>query len=258
MRRTVDADEGGAKRGRQELPLSEESPLTITVNDREVATLLCTARDLHDLTVGWLFAEGLIDGSREIVSLTGCAFDREMLVRTSPDRVGDADRRWRLVTSGCGAGAGAWTLQGEGIPRVAGDPRLTLGRLRELAGEMLRGARLYRLTGGMHSAVLVAPEGLVVQREDIGRHNAVDKVIGYGLLVGLDFRALGLISTGRLTSEMVWKAARAGISVVASLSIPSALARDIAETAGVTLVGRVLAARPWVYTHAGRVQERNG
>ncbi len=236
------------------LPLSEEAPVTITVNDQDVATLLCTPSDLRELTAGWLLAEGLIESADEIVSLVGCAHDREMLVRTSPDRLGDG-RRWRLVTSGCGAGANLGATQLAEVPRVVGDLRLPLGRLRELMGEMLRSTRLYRLTGGVHSAALASADGLVVLREDIGRHNAVDKVVGYGLLSGYDFGSLTLLSTGRLSAEMAWKAARAGIPIVASLSIPTALARDIALTAGITLVGRAVSARPLVYTHAEQIAD---
>jgi FdhD protein len=119
--------------------------------------------------------------------------------------------------------------------------------------EMLRKSELYHATGGVHSAALANEDGLVVEREDIGRHNAVDKVVGFGLLHGLDFSRLALLATGRLSSEMVWKAAIAGVPIVASLSVPSTLARDLAEAAGLTLVGRATAVEPFVYTHAERL-----
>ena len=92
-----------------------------------------------------------------------------------------------------------------------------------------------------------------MQREDVGRHNAVDKVIGHRLLSGDSCEGLALLSTGRLSSEMVWKAARAGIAIAASLSVPSAMARDMAAAAGITLVGRTLAPAPRVYTHPQRI-----
>jgi FdhD protein len=113
----------------------------------------------------------------------------------------------------------------------------------------------YRYTGGVHSAGLAAGDELVAHCEDIGRHNAVDKVVGRALLAGVDFHATALLATGRLSSEMVWKAARAGVPVVTSLSIPTDLARDIAEAAGITLVGRILSARPWVYTYRERLRD---
>ncbi|MCL4467057.1 MAG: formate dehydrogenase accessory sulfurtransferase FdhD [Chloroflexi bacterium] len=236
-------------------PLSAEAPVTLVVNDRELATLLCTPADLRELTVGWLFAEGLIDSSAEIVSLAGCANEREMLVRTEPDRTAELGERWRLVTSGCGAGANPGALRAEGVPRVGSGLRLGLPRLRELAREMLRGAAMYKQTGGVHAAALVSASGILVQREDIGRHNAVDKAIGHALLAGLRLDECALVSTGRLSSEMAWKAARAGLEIAASISIPSTLAKQIAEAAGQTLVGRIASREPWVYTHAERVAE---
>jgi FdhD protein len=236
-------------------PLSAEAAVTLVVNDRELATLLCSPSDLRELTVGWLFAEGLIDSAANIVALAGCATDREMLVRTEPDRVAELGERWRLVTSGCGAGANAGALRAEGVPRVGSGLRIQASRLRELARETLQGAAMYRLTGGVHAAALVTPSGVLVRREDIGRHNAVDKVIGSALLTDLPLAQCSLIATGRLSSEMAWKAARAGLEIAASISIPSTLARDIAEAAGLTLVGRVVSATPWVYTYPERIAE---
>ncbi|MHB1414691.1 MAG: formate dehydrogenase accessory sulfurtransferase FdhD [Chloroflexota bacterium] len=236
-------------------PVAEEAPVTIVVNDREVATLLCTPHDLREMTVGWLYAERLIEDTTEILSLAGCANDRTMLVSTEPDRVGAASGPARLITSGCGAGANPALWQAGNIPRVTSSLHLPLPTLRGKVMTMLQASRLYRATGGVHTAALVDAEGVAVQKEDIGRHNAVDKVIGHALLNGLPLDALALLATGRLSFEMAWKAARAGIPIIASLSIPSAMARDVAEAAGLTLVGRALSARPWLYTHPERVRE---
>lgn len=229
--------------------------MTIVVNDREVATLMCTPRDLRELAVGWLFAEGLIEGPDEIVSLAGCRFERQMLVRTEPDRVDSRDGAWRLVTSGCGAGGNAEALRQLSLRRVRSDFRLGVAQLRRLFREMLQAAKLYQATGGVHSAALTDGKQVLVSREDLGRHNAVDKVIGYGLLHGIDFANVALLATGRLSSEMAWKAARAGVPVAASLSVPSVMAKEVAEAAGLTMVGRAMAAQPWVYTFPERITE---
>jgi FdhD protein len=236
-------------------PVSVEAPVTLVVNDRELATLLCTPGDLRDLAVGWLLAEGVIEGPREIVSLAGCANDSELLICTSPDRTAALGERWRIVASGCGADAHAGTIRVADVPCVGVGLRLSLTRLRELALGMLRGATLYHKTGGVHAAALATPEALAVIREDIGRHNAVDKVIGRALLEAFPLHDMLLLSTGRLSSEMVWKAARAGLQLAASVSIPSTLACDLAESAGLTLVGRVVSAHPWVYTHKERLSD---
>jgi FdhD protein len=236
-----------------EPPLSEEAAVTITVNDREVATLLCTPRDLREMAIGWLYGEGMIDSPADIVSLAGCAHDRELLVslnRELPHGAGN----WRLITSGCGA-AGQDNVRLDAVPRVTSETSFSLAGLRARMREMRDRAVQYQHTGGVHSAALVTDDRLLAHREDIGRHNAIDKVVGHALLSGIDCREAALLATGRLSSEMVWKAARAGSPLVASLSIPSDLARDIAEAAGITLVGRILSARPWVYTHPERLRD---
>lgn len=234
-------------------PLTEEAPVTIIVNERSLATLMCTPRDLKDLTVGWLYAEGIIGGMGDVQHLVGCRHDREMMVTVPEERLDEHDKRWRLVTSGCGAWANLEALRPTRPTGLADSLRLGRARLRDLFVEMLKGSRLYRTTGGVHSAALATEAGIVVQREDIGRHNAVDKVIGSALLNRLILTDLVLLATGRLSSEMAWKAARAGVPIAASLSVPSVMARDIAEAAGVTLVGRAMSARPWVYTYPERL-----
>lgn len=247
--RVLVASENAGVRG----ALSAEAPVTFVVNDHELATLLCTPHDLHDLAVGWLFAEGLIDSPREVVSLAGCANDREMLIRTALERPTTLGERWRLVTSGCGGAANPGALRAEDVPKVGDGLRLSVSRLRELASAMLRATALYRQTGGVHAAALATAQSLVVVREDIGRHNAVDKAIGHALRSGTSLDGLLLLSTGRLSSEMVWKAARAGLQLAASVSIPSTLARDLAEAAGLTLVGRVVSSQPTIYTRPDRL-----
>ena len=237
----------------EQAPLAEEAPVTLTVDNRELATLLCTPRDLRELAVGWLFSEGVIDSASEILSLSGCAHDRELTIDTARGLSPEASGHWRLVTSGCGAGASAASLRTEEVPRVASGLQVSLAQLREWTSAMLRGAIVYRTSGGVHCAALAGPAGILVLREDIGRHNAVDKVIGHALSNGLELGGTVLLATGRLSSEMAWKAARAGIPLAVSLSIPSNLACDIAEAAGVALVGRVASARPWIYCHPERI-----
>ncbi|MHB1006210.1 MAG: formate dehydrogenase accessory sulfurtransferase FdhD [Chloroflexota bacterium] len=253
MRRAVGSGEYLEDGLTEQAPLAEEAPVTLTVNNREVATLLCTPRDLRDLAVGWLYAEGFIESAAEILSLSGCAHDRELSITTVRNLNPEDGGHWRLVTSGCGAGARAGALRTEGVPRVASGLTVSLAQLRAWTAAMVRSAKIYRTSGGVHCAALAGPGGILVQREDIGRHSAVDKVIGHALANGLDFVGFTLLATGRLSSEMAWKAARAGIPVAASLSIPSDLARDIAEAAGVALVGRVASNRPWIYSHPERI-----
>jgi len=143
-------------------------------------------------------------------------------------------------------------------PRIPLSAReVPVARVRTLMVAMLESARRYRTTGGTHSACVGQlngdfdagdePSALLFACEDIGRHNALDKAIGWGLMNGIDFAGCVLAATGRVSSEMVAKAARAGVRVVASLSVPTDLALGLAHAAGIAIVGRALSARPAVY-----------
>lgn len=117
-----------------------------------------------------------------------------------------------------------------------------------LVRQMVADGREYRRTGGVHCAALGNGDGILHQSEDIGRHNAVDKVVGWGFLRDIPLNRLQLLTTGRVSSDMVAKAARAGIPVVISLSIPTSLAVEIAHRTGITLIGRAGRAKPVNYS----------
>ena len=223
-------------------PLPEEALVRVVYNGREVVGMLCSPRDLREMAVGWLFAEGYLQAPEEIVTCGTCVEMRAVSVTATPDRWEEISRRPRVVTSGCGQGVVSW-----GRPDA---PRLSGNGFRPdpaLVRRMLAEAPEYRRTGGIHSAALAGVDAILFQSEDIGRHNAVDKVIGWGFLNGAPFGRLQLLTTGRVSSEMILKAARAGIPAVASLSIPTTLAVELARGAGITLVGRAAGNRPVVY-----------
>lgn len=243
------------RRGSSRLPTCEESVVELFYNGREAVRLLCTPRGIRELAVGWLFTQGLILHAREILSLRGCDSMHQIAVQAEPDRWEEREGWRRILTSGCGGGVGLARRWEEKLRPVEDDFRVEKGRLQSLMRTMLKKATLYQLTGGIHSAALVDGEKILAHFEDIGRHNAVDKVIGDGLLQQLDFSRVALLTTGRISSEMALKAAQARIPIVASLSIPSTLALEIAQLAGLTLVGRTLSLSPYIYTYPTRVQE---
>src|SRR5581483_3621342 len=123
-------------------------------------------------------------------------------------------------------------------------PEIDLARMRLLFKDLFaRGAR-YKETGGVHAAALSDGERILYHAEDIGRHNAVDKVIGASILDGRDPRDLLLLVTGRISGELAFKAARARLALVATPSVPSTIAVEIARTAGLTLIGRAVSGHP--------------
>jgi FdhD protein len=131
-----------------------------------------------------------------------------------------------------------------------------LPRLEELLREIALGGPIKRAVGGVHSAALIDEGGILAHYEDVGRHNAVDKCIGRALLTGLDLGRVVLCATGRVSSEMAFKASRCGIPIVASLNSTTSLAVTLAEHAGVTIVAKAIGRRQTIYTHPGRITEQ--
>jgi FdhD protein len=220
----------------------EEIPVSVRYNERDAVTLMCSPGELRELAVGWLFAEGFLKCGNEIVSIGACDDMRMVTVMASPDRWDVVSQRRRTVSSGCGGGMSRDPNEDD-LRRVDGthDPNCSLLR------QMLAHATEYKRSGGIHAAALTDGSRLLFQSEDIGRHNAVDKVIGRGLLADVSFGSTQLLTTGRISSDIVMKTARAGIPVVISLSVATSLAVDLALRAGILLVGRGAQPEPIVY-----------
>ena len=227
----------------------EETPVWLEVNRRPAVTWMCTPDQLEELAVGWLHGEGYIERLADLVSLTPCATDLGFWAELAPGRVEavGADPRRRVLASGCGAVSVALADPASlpaMPPRGAAPAAMTLReRFKELYG---RGKR-YEETGGIHAAALTDGVSLLQHAEDIGRHNAVDKMIGGILMAGRSPDGLGLLVTGRISAELAFKAARAGIAYVATPSVPSTLALAIARRSGVELVGRAVSGAPQVH-----------
>lgn len=235
------------------MPVSEEQPVSLVVNDKRLATFMCTPQHLREMALGYLWAGGLISSTEEILVLGVCDDMRIITVRLSGE-LPDELVLERILSSGCGSGGYSTN---EAISGGALDSRFSVTdeELRRGFVDMYSQAVRYQETGGIHSAALMDPRGVMVVREDVGRHNAVDKVLGACLLQKLEPASCGLITTGRLSSDMVLKCLAAGIGVVATRSIPTSLALDIAESRGLTLIGRAHTRKPIVYCGAHRFIE---
>jgi FdhD protein len=227
----------------------EETPVWLEVNHRPAVTWMCTPDQLEELAVGWLHGEGYIESLTDLISLTPCATDLGFWAELAPERVEaiGKDERRRVLASGCGAVSVA-LADPDSLPATAprGEappPETLRARFKEM---YQRGTR-YAETGGIHAAALTDGRSLLQHAEDIGRHNAVDKVIGGILMAGRSPTGLGLLVTGRISAELAFKAARAGITYVATPSVPSNLALAIAKRAGLELVGRAVSGSPQVH-----------
>lgn len=227
----------------------DEVPVWLEVNGQPAVTWMCTPDQLPELVVGWCFGEGYIDSRADVLTMRPCAKEPGFWVTVPAERFEtvEGQERRRVLASGCGA---VTTILGSlsAVPRRTARPAVPdLARTRQLFKELFaRGAR-YQSTGGIHAAALTDGETLLAHAEDIGRHNAVDKVLGQRILAGERPDDLVLLVTGRISGELAFKAARARVAVVATPSVPSTIAVEIAKAAGMVLVGRAVSGTPQVW-----------
>jgi FdhD protein len=230
-----------------DLAAVEEVPVWLEVNGRPAVTWMCTPDLLEELAVGWLYGEGYID-SIDQVRLRPCATDLGFWAEVSPERVAavQAEGRRPVLASGCGAVSTFLADPSTVDPRPARGPVPELEQLRAFFKSLFAQGDRYKDTGGIHAAALVDMKspGLIAHAEDIGRHNAVDKVLGAALLARRHIEGLGLLVTGRISAELAFKAARAGLAFVATPSVPSTLAVEIARRSGMVLIGRAVSGHP--------------
>jgi len=232
----------------------EEVPVWLEVNGTPLVTWMCTPDLLEELAVGWLAGEGYIESVDE-VHLRPCATDPGFWATVPAERFAAvrAEGRRPVLASGCGAVATFLALDGRTERRTDGpslQPPPQAEALRALFKALFARGDRYKDTGGIHAAALTDGSGILAHAEDIGRHNAVDKVIGACVLARLPVAGRGLLVTGRISAELAWKAARAGVAWVATPSVPSTLALEIAGRHGMTLVGRAVSGSPHVHPPA--------
>lgn len=253
-----------------------EDPLEIRIASRcdgepitrTVALTLRTPGDDLELAVGYLFAEGIVRDVSDIVSLRIFATTAGQHVARVEVRSG-LDIDWRrlerrgAVSSACGACGRASAEAFASLRRVTHDesqPPVDAPVLQAMPAVLLRRQAAFAATGGMHAAALFSPAGTLLSlREDVGRHNALDKLVGAAFLAhALPLSSRVLLLSGRVGFELVQKAAMAGIAIVAAVGAPSSMAVEGARAAGVTLVGFVRDGRCNVYTHPTRIRMGEG
>jgi FdhD protein len=253
--------------------LAVEEPLEIRVDGETIATTMRTPGSDADLALGFLFAEGIVSGARDVSTVTHCGRPSEegygnVLdvrsaggMRLDPERILEG-RRFIPISSACGV-CGRRAIEGllDRIVPVERRDALPQSLVHAAIDALPRVQPAFASTGGLHAAVAVAADGTVLAAaEDVGRHNAMDKVVGALVRagrVGAGAPPGGgpsiVAVSGRTGFEIVQKAAAAGVPVVASVSAPSSLAVDLAERAGLTLCGFVRGGNMNVYAHAWRL-----
>lgn len=237
--------------------VAEEKPLHVFINKGHYATIFCSPSNLKELTIGHLLSEGILKSVEEIKELHLSADETTCEVKLKPS-VNIQKRRAfsrlssRVIRSVCG-NLSPYQLSTR-PPKVKSTLTVQAKILLECVARMNSRANMFRETGGVHVAMIYDKEGNEkALAEDVGRHNAVDKVIGAGALDQVDFGSCFLALSGRLTGDIVFKAARIGLPLVASLAAAIDSGITIAKDAGMTLVGFVRGNRMNVYTFPERI-----
>src|SRR6266702_246232 len=258
-RRVLRRTAGGGAEHRADL-LAAEEPLEIRVDGVPLTVTMRTPGDDIDLAAGFLFTEGLLPRLGDVHAIRMCD-ENVAAVTLKPGRTlaaGPAASRNFLTTSACGV-CGKDSIEAIRVRSafdVAADPvRVSPAVLAGLPDRLRDAQRVFSRTGGLHAAGLFDPDGtLLVLREDVGRHNAVDKVAGWALRGGLlPLAGHVLVVSGRASFELAQKAVMIGVPVLAAVSAPSSLAASLAEESGLTLIGFLRGTTMNVYAGEHRV-----
>ncbi|RKY64229.1 MAG: formate dehydrogenase accessory sulfurtransferase FdhD [Candidatus Latescibacterota bacterium] len=232
--------------------VAEEFQLTIFLNDRELVTLACSPVHMEYLALGFLRSEGFIGGREDVERIV--LDDRNGIIRITIKKRLDLDMPFRrLITSGCGRGLKYYRPSDVSLGEIRSDMKVSPSVIFELMKEFASSSETFKETGGVHSAAFCDAGGVLIFEEDIGRHNALDKVFGRCLWEGLPTQDGIVLTTGRVSSEVVLKAVRMGVPFLISRSAPTDLAVKLAEGLGLTLAGFVRGRRMNVYAHKERV-----
>lgn len=233
--------------------VATEYALTILLNGRELVTLLCSPAHLDELTIGYLHSEGLIGKADDVMGLS--LNEQKGIARVwIRDKGGLAELPFRrIITPGCGRGATLRTPLDIGLDPVRSQLEVHCEGLLDLVRDFQRRSETWKMTHGVHAAALCVLGEVLLFREDIGRHNALDKVFGRCLIRGIDTRDTIVISSGRISSEMLLKVARNGVPVAVSLSSATDQAVELAKRLGITLVGLARGRKLTIYSVPERI-----
>ncbi len=232
-----------------------EIPLTVFLNDTELATLVCSPGSYKELAVGFLLSEGLVQDVSDIKDITFNEEDGLLWIYTDASVPDMENFLRRQIASCCGKGRALLYFVNDArqLSPVQSTVQFTASHLLNLINRLEDNSATFRLTGGVHSAALADNAEMLVMYEDIGRHNAVDKAMGYAFLNRISFDDKCIMLSGRISSEILIKAAHRGMPLVLSRSAPTLLAVELAEQLNITVVGFARGQRLNIYTHGERV-----
>ncbi len=234
-----------------------EAPLTIFLNEEKVITLLCTPQDQKYLAVGFLFSEGFIENKKDVERVNFDPKKNEINILTKSKRgLPSSFSQPKTLTSGCAKGVTFFGFEDIDPTKellIDLQTTFTSSEIQRLMHEFEKISVLFRKTGGVHASALANKEKFLIYFEDIGRHNAVDKVFGKCLLNQINCDDKLLLLSGRISSDILAKASKSGVSIIVSRSAPTSLAVKSAQKLGITLVGFARGSKMNIYSFPLRI-----
>ncbi|MEM1502668.1 formate dehydrogenase accessory sulfurtransferase FdhD [Domibacillus sp. 8LH] len=233
-----------------------EQPVTVKINGNEFVTMVCTPSYIEDMVIGYLASEGVIRRYEDMkqMRIEDSGFVHVELARVNPFFEHLQNKRY--ITSCCGMSRQGFVFANDALTakkmhdiHVKATPDLCFSLMKQMQED----ADVFKETGGVHNAALCDESGILLHRMDIGRHNALDKLYGYCLRNGVSTRGKILVFSGRISSEILLKAAKIGCEMVLSKSAPTELALQAAEELGITTVGFIRGGSMNVYTRPERI-----
>ena len=226
-----------------------EKAVSLTVNGEIWLTLMCTPIDLEALAVGFLYNEGFIQSMDDVADVRPCPNLENIDIWLNQPV--EKPKHWRRTT-GCTGGVTSINSDSKGKPVLNGGV-ISPKKVCELVAQLFDAQDLYRKSGGVHTSALSDGEQILLAAEDIGRHNTLDKIAGKLLIQRLQPERRILLTTGRISSEMLQKAGRIHASILITRTSPSSLSIEMAERQGITLIGYARRNQFNLYTHRERV-----
>lgn len=255
FRRVLRAQESGMHE--QEDLIVREKALTVYLNSKEFATIVCSPTHLDYMAVGFLCSEGILQKRSDLKDLTideekGLAF---VATGGEPGNLAEQLFLKRYITPCCGRSRASFYFSTDALlcKNITSGLRVSVAGVLSLAAELEERSRLFHKTGGVHSAALAVDGKILVFHEDVGRHNTLDKILGQCFLEEIPLEDKLIVFSGRVSSEVLLKTAKMGVAIIVSRSAPTDLALDLAEDLGITVIGFARDKRFNIYTHPERV-----
>lgn len=235
--------------------VATESPLTIVINGKEFATMLCTPTHMKELVVGFLASEGLIRGYDQIDKMMIDEKKGFAYVNLGHISIPDYSETAKRVVGSCCGKSRQFYFQSDvkTAKTVMRCASISVRQCIVLMEALQEGSGDYHQTGGLHNAALCTKDGILITRSDIGRHNALDKIYGYCLMNKVTLGDKVIVFSGRISSEVLLKVSKMGIGILLSKSAPTTLAIELAEELGITAVGFIRGERLNVYSRSDRI-----